>query len=180
MKKLVVAMMLSTLVGTQLSHANVKSQSLNTTLSHIVSLAEQGEQMNLKKTAQVLGQSDLYGKAIFNGELNDGSLRYTYHVEQKDSPLTSVAYTIWLDMNSGFNEVTGVVEFDFKKEQCPTAGDLERVTGAKAMTTYPPTSPDLITGKGGSYTMHLLTTKTGKTLSLVGCRVSVASEAKLS
>lgn len=167
----------------QFSHADhqTKNQTqINTTLNKIITLAEQGEQMNLKKTAQIFNEPDLFSTAVFKGSDYNSTVRNHYVFKQKDSPLKEVNYAVELDMDAGFSKVEGSVEFEFKKEQCPTIADYEKATGTKAMATQIPTSPSLITGRGGSYTAHFISTKQGKSLMVVACRVSIGSEAKLS
>ena len=167
------------------SYANTQSQNQNqnqigTTLNKIITLAEQGEQMNLKKTAELFNEPDLYGMAVFDASSNDATLRHYYEFKQKNSPLKNVSYTIWLDMDAGFSGVKGSVAFEFKQEQCPTIADYEKATGTKSDAFEFPNSPDLKTGNFSTYTAHFIETKTGKSLMIIGCKVSLGSHAKLS
>lgn len=102
----------------QFSHADhqTKNQTqINTTLNKIITLAEQGEQMNLKKTAQIFNEPDLFSTAVFKGSDYNSTVRNHYVFKQKDSPLKEVNYAVELDMDAGFSKVEGLVEFEFKK-----------------------------------------------------------------
>ena len=181
MKKLFSLMAITLLVFGNQSHANnTKQTQINNTLRQIVSLAEKGEQMNLKVVSDTLGEPNLFGDAIFSQVPDSPALMTYYPIERKDSPLKSVSFRMELEMLEGYGVVNGSVEFEFKSEYCPKIADYERVTGTKAMSSQVPNSPDLYTGRSSSYTMHHLVTKSDKSLFVVGCRVSMISEAKLS
>ncbi len=181
MKKLCSIMAITLLVFGNQSHANNNKQAqINTTIRQIVSLAEKGEQMNLKTVSDKLGEPNLFGDAIFSQVPDSPALMTYYPIERKDSPLKSVSFRMELEMLEGYGVVNGSVEFEFKPEYCPKIADYERVTGTKAMSSQVPNSPDLYTGRSSSYTMHHLITKSDKSLFVVGCRVSMISEAKLS
>lgn len=175
-------LIITTLVISSISYANTKyhQSQIHTTLNQIIALTKEGEQMNVKKTAQVFGEPELYGNAVYDGRENDTTLRHYYEFARMNSPLKSVRYGTWLDMGAGFHYIQGMVEYEFRPEFCPSVSDYEKVTGNKAMTLQVPNSPDLITGRGSSYTAYSIDINKDKSLWVVGCRVSVSSEAKLS
>ncbi len=163
------------------SHANTQKQAqINEALTKILSLIDGEEQMNLKAAAEIFDEPDLYRKTLFEQLPNSPALTAYYRFQNKDNSLESVHYQISLDMSKGYGAASSSVEFEFKDGYCPTPDDYERVVGTKAMTTQLPNSPDLITGRGSSYTAHFITTKKDKSLMMVGCRVMTYSDVKLS
>lgn len=148
---------------------------------HIIELTKSGEQMNLKAVGSALDEPDLYNTAVFTSVGENSSYGNTYRPQNPKTPLKTIRHEIWLDMDSGFSKVNSAVEFEFKDGQCPSIADFERLSGNNAMAFNIPTSPDLITGKGGHYTTHYIDVSDTQKLSITqnGCRVSVYSQAKL-
>ncbi len=174
------AVVLATLV-TAPAYANTQKQTqINETIRQITSLIDGGEQMNLKATAELFGEPKLYDQAIFEQVPSSPVLMYYYTFDDKVSPLKAIRYRIGLDMSEGYGTASSSVEFGFKDGYCPTPADYEKVIGTEVMTTQIPNSPDLITGRGSSYAAHFITTKRGKSLMVVGCRVMTTSDVKLS
>lgn len=182
MKKPLCFIMAMTLLAMSTSgYANTQKQAqIDEALTKILSLIDGEEQMSLKAAAEIFDEPDLYGKTLFEQLPNSPALTAYYRFQDKDSSLESVRYQIRLDMSKGYGAASSSVEFEFKNEYCPTPDDYERVIGTKVMTTQIPNSPDLITGRGSSYTAHFITTKQDKSLMMVGCRVMTYSDVKLS
>lgn len=163
----------------QVASASGQHVPVSQVLGHINELVKQGEHMNLKTTANLLDTPKLYDDALFSGD--DHQWFYRYQFEQT-SPLQEVRYRIWLDMNQGFGVVAGAVDYHFKPDQCPTIDVYETVLGVPVVTHQIPYSPDLWTGKGGSYDMHYFYLPDSKVVSVTtdGCQVGVSAHAKLS
>lgn len=172
-------LLLLSIILTQATYAQSSLQAQEQLIKDLVGLIKQGEQMNLYTTAQVLGEAELYDHAVFDND--DAKLLYSYYIKAPNNPLVTVNYSIWLNMAEGFNTVAGVVEYQFKKGQCPSIDTFERIIGSKAITTQAPISPDLWTGQGGSYVVYYFHLPNDKIISVSndGCRMDSSTQAKL-
>lgn len=168
--------------NTQNNHqkSNNNHAQINSTLTQIIALVKDGEQMNVKRSAEIFGEPDLYGNAVYGGWQNETTLRHYYEFKNTNNPLKSVRYETWLDMSAGFHYIKGAVEYEFRPAFCPSVSDYEQATGTKAMRLELPSSPDLLSGRIRSYTAYSIEINENKRFSVVGCRVSVFAKTKLS
>lgn len=142
----------------------------------VVGLIQDGTFMNLKTVAHAVDEPDLYHDVIF-----DDDLMNMYRPKDKNSPFEYIRHQVMpTAVQTDFSQLTGVAEFAFKPSHCPKVTDIEQVTGVQAQTVQQPTSPDLWTGQGGSYTVHYFYLPNEKTFSLMGCRINAYADGKLS
>lgn len=163
----------------QMANAAGQNISAPQILKHIYELVKQGEQMNLKHTANVLNAPKLYSHAVFSSDGDKLFYRYDF---EPDSPLQEIRYQIWLDMRQGFGVAAGAVDYHFKQGQCPAIDTYEAIFGVPVVTHQIPLSPSLWTGKGGTYDLHYFYLPNNKVVSVTtdGCQVGVSANAKLS
>lgn len=145
----------------------------------IINLVKTGRTMDLKAVSGELVLPDLYGNAVYKGSDTDSRLWTYYQNDNHAHPIKSVRHTMWLDMDSGYNVITGAVEFEFKSGRCPSLDTLASLSNGRINKVKLPKSPDLITGKGGEYDwVYVDFGDKSLSVSPDGCRISKYSEAK--
>lgn len=175
-------------LGSHLAYANIQTiepiinpQITNakaTTIKQIIGLVQANEQMNLKAVAQAIHEPELYDHFDMSG-VNDSG--YFYEIKKKNHALASVRYRIKVDSSNPYHYVYGEVIFGFKQKHCPSILEIEHLTGQQVQSATFGTSPDLITGKGGEYTIYYLQLGE-KTVNInpILCEISILTSAKLS
>lgn len=147
-----------------------------TAITGVVEVIEDGTFMNIQKVSVAIDEPELYNSLIFDNDMTN-----IYRPSDKSSPFEFIRHEVMFSsLRHNFSEISGVAEFAFKPNDCPSVDEVERATGVKAHEVKQPTSPDLITGKGGSYTVHYFYLSNHKILSLTGCRISAFASARLS
>ncbi|MDO4896641.1 MAG: hypothetical protein Q3971_04690 [Moraxella sp.] len=149
-------------------------------LNRMVDLANDGNILNLKKSAIALGAYDITSVPLRPIAKND-TISYIYHNHDNDYPIASITHRMsvgwFLDIE--LTQVHKSVNIDFKPQFCPSISQLKDKFGDGFQSWEVPISPDLVSGKGGSYTTyHIITKKYLIFIENDGCQFNVVSKAK--
>lgn len=162
LKKIFVTITLSLLANIAQSALPTQTTPTQDTLlaKKLIGLASDGKFMDLKVVSQTFDDPNIYGNAIFQtSQFSPNQLSNLYEPTQSKWGLTSVSHTIFLDMGSGFSQVSGRGEFGFN--HCPSLQTFEQVSGGKVTKFNMPISPHAAAEQRNTYLTHMLTFNNG-------------------
>lgn len=149
-------------------------------LNRMVDLANSGDILNLKKSAIALGVNDIK-EIVIKPIADNDTISFVYNNDHNNYPISSITHRMSVGRfgDIELTEVHKSVSIDFKSQFCPNIDELKDKFGDSFHSWEVSTSPDLVSGKGGYYVTHHVSTK--KYLIFIekdGCQFNVVSKAE--